>query len=354
MRQLSVICLCTSLIVLAWFPQCAVAAVSLELQLVAPSNLEVFFLTDLNVSGQAPSAIVFHVTVTSDQSYDRCFFTFSMSSWQTEIIQSKSADFNLQMGITQISNLDLTADGSLYQLEDYDVSSEAESIQDKLLQTGYFPSGTYMLSLELHRSYPDSILASDAVSVVLTNPFDIFLISPAGTPASPAPLSTTTPLFTWSSSANQFLLKVCEKTFAGMDPESVMENRPHYETDPAAPQIGQSFLYPASGVRPLEPGHTYYWQVASLVQTSSGPREYPSAIGAFTLVQQQDPESQQILLLLQRILSLNYPSVMSELSGFQPTGGIHLDGAGISVEELEGIARKFERGHYQTTSVRTE
>ncbi len=88
-----------------------------------------------------------------------------------------------------------------------------------------------------------------------------------------------------------------------------------------------------------------------MVQTSSGLIEYPSQIGAFTIITQPDPESQQILFILQRILGQDYMNVISQLPGFQPSGKIELDGRTIDLSELEEIASKFEQGSYRMITV---
>ncbi len=331
-----------------------VAGVTLDLQIEAPTNLEVFFLEDLNVSGQAPASIVFSATVISDIDPIQAYFVFIMSNSGGEIMSSQSNRFPLEPGVLHITNLDLTEDGSEWELEDYEISSNATDIKNQLLQTGYFPSDTYHLRLELHRADNDALLPADNATIVLTNPFTINLISPYGSPSSPAIVSITTPVFTWSSQATQFLLKICEKTSENSDPESVMMSRPHYETDLSDPLFMQSFLYPGSGIRPLEPYHTYYWQVTSLVQTSSGLSQYPSQIGAFTLLTQPDPELQRMLLALQRILGADFENVMGQLSGFQPSGAVREDGGIITLDELEEIATRFEQGTYRMLTVGTQ
>lgn len=354
MRRNSVLIVFRSLVFVALFAVPTLAATTLDLQLAASSNLQVFFLEDLNISGEAPSSVVFQATINHYPSQTEAYFVFTMNNAQSEILRGQSDAFPLSAGRLQVTNLDLTADGSPYQLKDYEVGSEADYIEEKLLQTGYFPSDTYNLRLELRSEPGEVLLAADEVSVILTNPFDIRLVSPDGTPGNPTQMTTTTPLLTWLSSANQFLLKVCEKTVEGSDPESVMMSRPHYETEPSAPLTAQSFLYPASGVRSLEPGHTYYWQVTSLVQTSGGIQEYPSQIGAFTLQMQMDPEAQMVVMTLQRILGSEYQNMMGQLSGFQPTGDIRLDGSPMTTTEFDEIAKQFEQGHYHITSVSME
>ncbi|MFH1862786.1 MAG: hypothetical protein ABH878_08240, partial [bacterium] len=256
-------------VVLLWLAfQTADAGISLNLQLEAPHNLEVFFLTDLNVSGQAPSAVVFRAFITSDQAETNGFLIFAMRNSDTEIIHGQSEKFKIQAGVLQLTNLDLTMDGSPYQLMDYELSSTAENIKQQVLETGFFPADTYYLQLALYlTNEPGTPTAVDMVSVVLTNPFEVFLITPAGTPSAPAMVNTTLPLFAWASNASQFQLKICESSVEGMDPESVMQERPYYETEANNPLLSQSFMYPASGVRALEEGRSYYWQVTALVQT---------------------------------------------------------------------------------------
>ncbi len=342
-----------SLLIISGLVPAAGEAVSLDLNLIAPSNLQVFFLEDLNITGQAPSAEVFRATIVSDLPATECYLVFLMRTAQAQIARGQSHNFTLTTGMVQISNLELTAEGSPYKLEDYQVSDEAQQMQDKLVQTGYFPSDNYIIRLELYQSN-STLLAADEVNALITNPFSIQLLSPAGTPGAPALLGTMTPVFSWSSQTNQYLLKICEKIQDGMDPESVMQGRPNYETERSQPLLSPNFTYPASGVRPLEPGHTYYWQVAAQVQTSSGPKDYPSSIGAFTIMQSQDPEALRILSALQRILGTSNQSVMNELIGFQPSGLLRLDGAAISTVELENLAPQFESGQCRTTAIRTE
>ncbi len=329
------------------------AAVNLDLSLSSADNLQVFFLQDLNVSGQAPASEVFRATIQSDEPPRSCRLVFSMRTAQVEIFSSSTGSFTLNPGIVQITNLDLTSVGSPYRLENFNSNSVAQSIEDQLLQNGYFPAATYYLLLELWSS-EQTLLAADEVVAVITNPFTTMLLSPAGTPESPALIGGMLPLFTWSSSATQFLITVCEKTSDAMDPESVMQSRPNYQTDPSAPVTGKSFGYPAAGAKPLEPGHTYYWQVTALVQTTSGLKEYPSPIGAFTILQSQSPDAVRILTAIQRILGPGYLSALNQLTGFQPTGEIRLNGVVITIEDLEATAREFESGVHRTTAARAE
>ncbi|MCX6639348.1 MAG: hypothetical protein NTW14_02540 [bacterium] len=355
MRREILITICMGLLLAGFQNQTASAAVSVNLQLEASNNLEVFFLKDLNLSGSAPSAVVFRATLQSS-SPEQVSFKFIMSSSQSVVAEGTSEVFPLSAGTHQYTNLDLSNSGLPCYLNDYDVNDEdANDIQTRLLETGYFPTDTYRMQLDVYSgANPDSLMATSSVSVHISNPFDIMLLSPNGTPGSPALVNNDTPLFSWSSSAQKFLIKICEKTSEGMDPESIMNGRPLYETEPSAPLMIQSFVYPGSGFRPLESGHTYYWQVTSLVETSSGPTEYPSPIGAFTIYAQINPQAQRILESLQKILGADFEPILSNLSGYQPSGMIRLDGRDVSISDLEAMVGKFSSQEYRTKAVNTE
>jgi len=350
------VAICTGLIGMAAMTGSAWAEVNLDMSLVAPSNLQAFFLEDLNVSGRSPAAEVFRFSLasTSPEAVSGCL-VFSMSNPQTLIISGKSNVFELpHNAILLLSNLNLTEPGSPYELQDYEVSDQAQQIEDQLVQTGYFPADIYRLKLEFVAAGSNSLLAWDEVTAVITNPFNLQLVAPAGAPSLPGTLFSTTPVFSWSSQATQFLLKVCERTSPDMDPQSVMQGRPQYETDFGAPLTGQSFAYPTSGVLPLEPGHVYYWQVNALVQTSGGMQECPSDIGAFMIAQIASPQDQRLVLALQRILGVGNQGILTQLAGYQSNGRIVLDGTEVSIEKLEEVALLFEQGAYRIRSVRIE
>jgi hypothetical protein len=341
------------LIVLGWATP--VAAVTLDLTLQGPGNLQAFFLEDLNISGQAPSEEVFRATVVNELPTPiEVYFQFSLNNAQLLIASGRSNNFNLYPGILSVSNLDLTAPNNPYQLDDYEISSQAEEIQNLMLQTGYLPAGTYIINLDVCQSSTYEVLAHDEIVTAITNPFTIQLLSPSGNPSMPTPMTTLTPLFVWSSQAGQYILKICERISPDQDPESVLQNLPHYQTSSSEPLTSLSFTYPLSGVRPLESGRTYYWQVTALVSTSSGFREYPSAIAGFTITDNLDPQAQRIMTAVQMILNSGNASVLEDLTGFQPNGIIRLDGLGITIEDLESLARKFSQGEYQSTSVRAQ
>jgi len=330
------------------------AAVTLDLSLAASNNLEAFFLEDLNITGQAPASEVFRVTLQSDLPATPCYFEFSMGASAGEVIHGRSNVFTLNPGTLLISSLDLTQPDSPYWLTDHDLAPEANGIQEQVETMGYFPADVYRLYLELHES-GGALLAHDELIVTITNPFTTQLLSPFGTPGLPGTAAGSPPVFVWAGQAGSYLLRICEQTYPGQDPESALQGRPHYETDLSQPLTSQNFVYPPAGVRPLEPGRTYFWQVTALVETSSGSQSYPSAVGAFQIpAANADPQAQRILMAVQRILGPGRQGVLDELTGCLPDGGLRLNGRDISIEDLEALAAEFEQRRCRLAAVYAE
>jgi hypothetical protein len=329
-------------------------AVSLDLTLQAPTNLQAYFLQDLNLSGQGLNQEVFRAVVVSEVPPTQVYFQFSLRNAQILVASGRSNNFTLNPGVLAITNLDLTDPGNPYTLQDYEITAEAQNIQNLALETGYLPSGIYIISLELREGADNTLLASDEVIFSITNPFVTQLIAPAGTPGFPGIAGSTLPLFVWSSQAGQYLLTICERATPDQDPESALQTTPNYQTDPSQPLTSSSFVYPAAGVKPLESGHTYFWQVTALVQTSGGLQPYLSSIGAFTVNTNPDPMAQRIMTAVQIIMNSGDVSILEELVGLQPNGAIRLDGIGVSVEDLEAIAAKTSRGECHLKMARVQ
>jgi hypothetical protein len=205
------------------------------------------------------------------------------------------------------------------------------------------------LTLEVCQSASEPVnLCSTELTVQLSNQFAVSLKSPSGSPDAPGRISQFTPVFTWTSPAKRFLLEIWEAE------KDEKEYKLCYRTPASAPLLDKSFLYPGSGVRPLEANHTYHWQVAALIRTPGGDRSYYSSIGAFSIQDEPGLEAHRILASLKRLLGRDYPRVMSQLIGYEPNGKIFLDGKVITIEQMEEIAAQFLRGKYRTISVETE
>jgi hypothetical protein len=325
------------------------AAVEIDLRPVANGDVEAVFLQDLSLSGMIPSAALFSATVRSDESIEEAYFVLSLACDDEEILSGRSSVFQLRPGIVELTNLDLSNADSPFHMGDFVLQPGADAIRQHLLTHGYLRAGTYNLRLEVFRPATESIaLAHSEFRVTLTNPFDVTLRSPGGTPGDPDQIGEVTPVFTWTSPAERFILEIREGGTEARESGLV------YRTPAAAPLQDKSFLYPGSGVQPLEFNRTYFWQVAVLIRTASGDRRFYSPVGAFSIVAAPGPEARRILDSLERLLGRDYQRVAAELAGYKPSGAIFLDGQMISIDEMEKIAKLFEHGQYRTLSVDLE
>ncbi len=63
-----------------------------------------------------------------------------------------------------------------------------------------------------------------------------------------------------------------------------------------------SFQYPSSSVKQLQPGKTYLWRVSALVQTAEGENVIPSAIWSFSIADSQSDEPTEMSNEMQQAL----------------------------------------------------
>lgn len=325
------------------------AAVEVDLQQVTDGEVEAVFLQDLSLSGMVPSVVLFSASVRSDISIDEAYFVMSLWYENEEILSGQTNTFQLGPGIIHLTNLDLTDEGSPFQVENFVLQPGAEAVRQQLFSNGFLPAGTYILALEAYQSASEPVNFSRAeLSVQLSNPSGVSLKSPGGSPDAPGRISELTPVFTWASPAKRFLLEIWEAE------TDKIEHKMCYRTPADAPLLDKSFLYPGSGVQVLEPNQTYHWQVAALIQTPKGEKSFYSSIGAFSIQDEPETEARRILASLKRLLERDYQHIMSQLAGYKPNGNIFLDGKVITVEQLDEVVEQFVREKYRTISVDTE
>jgi hypothetical protein len=102
--------------------------------------------------------------------------------------------------------------------------------------------------------------------------------------------------------------------------------------------------YPVSGVKPLVPGRTYYWQVTGILQ---GPVNATLQSDLFVFragdlsLSGLTPSQKEIFKYLEMILGKNYAYILKEIRNLKPDETFVLDGKKISVDELGDLARAF-------------
>lgn len=305
-------------------------------------NAEVFYIGDLDFKNLEYNPEIFNVLINTNDPPDTVWLEFSIhcvSPKYGRLLWVKTDTFVLG-NERSITNRDFAN----IEIVEYDFNFDL--LEDAIWGTAKLPSGVYTFVLKIvnYNNPEDSEEASSLFSVA--NPTSVSLITPGGEPGDEEGIFTTYPQFQWESTADQFQLTVCEKLPEDASPDEVMNKLPHYQTI----VDNQTFLeYPISGVRSLEPGHTYYWQVEALVSTSGGETEIQSEIWGFTVA--DEGEFTSLLLELTDLLWEEFGDILDILENYFPTGKIDMNGKTISIDELRGYLQDLRSGKYKITNV---
>lgn len=125
------------------------------------------------------------------------------------------------------------------------------------------PNGLYVFECWLS-SVSGNVSESNHIFITfnITNPSGfVSLIGPGNEPTMQLEeVFTSTPVFQWQGDGQRYRIKVWEKLDGQRTFTEVTGNNPHVDQEVFSP----TFQYPVGGVRVLEPGKIYYWQVTSL------------------------------------------------------------------------------------------
>lgn len=278
-----------------------------------------------------------------------------------QLFTGSSKAFTLASGVRRITNRDLSNDKSDVVLEDYDVSSEADDINDQVLHSGRFPSGLYVFIIEALNGTTRAALGRAEVRLDLDNPSRVELLSP-GRPFGETPelLTNPAPRFQWTSdvglskTGGSFRIKVVPADGAA-SPEEAMQQFPNWDATVTA----TTALYPGSvSAKPLEAGKTYAWQVTREVKTSGGSQYINSPIYWFKMAgaqQTNTPTNQPAAADLGATVQLEQLGrslgLGGDLAGFKPTGAMTVDGKSVSAENLEALLRAILAGQVTVRSI---
>ena len=161
---------------------------------------------------------------------------------------------------------------------------------------------------------------------------------------------TPLPFFLWHSNAQKFKITICEKLTTNSSPSDVMNNEPHLQ---ASIDMLTFFPYPSYGVRPLQPGKTYYWQITAITESSGGPLELESEIWGFKISNiangMLSMEHQQILAYLlayfggKELADLFEPG--GKLDGFTFTGVMNNNSKPMTMDDLNAFIEEIINKH---------
>ncbi len=252
-------------------------------------------------------------------------------------------------------------------------------LEDQILATGRAPFGTYAFILSgLEVDQNGNPLPGDPITdnndnhtVFVTNPTTVELIFPGRSiseSGDPQELSTLFPYFQWYSDVNpavdRYNLSVWKRYPEDNTAQDVL-NRPkflyvrdltqpffQYPTEPNPVLFDGVIEGPA---RSLEPGYEYFWQVQSLVETSTGVTILESDIFRFRITSLENlaNQSPQILSILEQLLGSNWESQLQQLrqQGFEPNGTIIYNGQKIEMNDLLSLLNKILQGEVKINKV---
>lgn len=326
--------------------------VTVDLQLFIP-DAGIFFLNDLNLTNLGNAPLLFAITIDNYFAYAKeLVLHFGIRRGDEILIDGTTEPFMINPfpGKIYLTSQNILSEGDQYSLQNVEITDATDELKNTILSQGKLPTGVYQFFIQIdYEKYNISQrVVIDEEDITINAPTTLDLIAP-GQPADNGDvieLYTTLPFFQWHSNASQFRITVCEKLPTNVSPSDAMNNEPRIQ------QVIDNFSffqYPASGVWPLEEGKTYYWQVAAIIQSTSGPVDLESEIwgfkignlsgGSFSLEHQQ---------LLAYLLSFFGEAGLGELfeaggalDGFTFTGVMLNNNSTMTMDDLNALIQKL-------------
>ncbi len=375
------------LVVVPFLPDSKAQSHEIDLQIQAEpilTNSQVIQLTNLFFDKTGHGSRLFSVFLAnlSDQSEDRLYLDLSFSSRNYGLI-AKSSQVNirpisLQSGQTLFISNNHLASGNLPGINEHvsfigDLTDIGYDFLNDLEGSSHLPFDEYTLTIELYqgnnRLNGGNLLASNSITIgsqLTEDDFSLHLLAPGDEIGAGITISNPFPEFRWEGRENQTYRVIVVEERDGESPETLIQSAK--SSSPG--RLGQStslfdyemfdiltegtiLQYPPSGVQQLQRGKKYYWQVFSLLESTSGQDERASEIWSFTLNQEGvqaptniveiDDELQGILIALIGMDAFRELERQDfELLGLEIEGEL-LEGVSAR-EQLIQIAEKIREG----------
>lgn len=320
--------------------------ITVDLQLFIPDN-GVVFLNDLDLTNINNAPVLFGITITNNDSDPiEIILQIGVDRNGQTLIEGTTYPFTIQTGVTYLTNRDFGTNPVFSNTE-----INLGELEEIVYTTGKLPEGEYEFFVKV--LLEQSTVDEDRKTLSISNPPTVLDLLSPGQPAEDINLMeiyTTLPFFLWHSNASKFRITICEKLPTNSSPADVMNNEPRMQ---ATVDILTFFPYPSSGVRPLQPGKTYYWQIVAITESSDGPVELESEIWGFKISNLTggvfSMEHQQIMAYLtsffggKGIADLFEPG--GELDGFTFTGTMFNNGAPMTYEDLNALIEQIISNH---------
>jgi len=243
------------------------------------------------------------------------------------------------------------------------------------MTTGKLPDGEYRFELILSSgaSEFDLSLSDEKIeTIIVESPSGVNLESPGGLLADTTfnVVYSTLPSFNWNKGfCNNCITYIRVSEFKPDLHSSLEEALEDERTLPFNQSLEWSrlsdistFQYPLNGVRPLENGKIYVWQIKTSVPTTDGMEDETSEIYAFKI---SDPSKSSKIEIKNPILQQLKESLGSDkfnslfgkngsLEEYNPTGEYLIDGSTVNQSTANTILIKIKNKKVKVNSIKVE
>ena len=298
-------------------------------------------------------------------------------------INSLDLDNNLETIAYENSDEKVDFHGS--ESEEFISEADFNIIRNNVLATGDLPIGQYVFHIKVFKEH--ELVESDQKIITISSPNNLELIEPGGELSDIPEINTTYPIFRWDSESITYDEKYCNNcgiyirvSEYEMGKHSSLQNAIYDKASLPFPDNGgfkkivsipidgnldlyktiNNFIYPQNGVRNLEKGKYYVWQVKKIFPSTSGSEEIVSEIFIFKIraVEEQsvvvkDEDTEEINKFISQITNDQelLDSFFEEIKGFKFSGEILLGNKTIEMDELKNILGKISTEDYKLQSI---
>ncbi|GAB4380887.1 MAG: hypothetical protein Kow0042_31250 [Calditrichia bacterium] len=363
--------------------------ISVDLQLFNTSA-RVFYLGDVDPAGLGNAPDFFRLELRNDGAEPvEIELRFELRLNNVEIASAQSEPFSLPPGVFYYTNSQLNTGTAFIpgtnqeiQLQNYNVDfDKVNELKSQVLQTGKLPVGTWEFWMAWRRIesgipvntwVPDENITDNIL--VITNPTTIELLYPGNRVNEDVVMEVPTlfPYFIWQSDASSFNLYVFKKYTDDKSIQDVLSHDPvlhlrgypnqvfQYPTDPSKleffDQQGNLVGESVGPIRMLESGEIYYWYVEAVVPSTANEVVLTSDVFKMKITSQEqtDMTSQLILIYLKQMLGDRFEPYLESLEGYEPTGGMAINGTTVDMNSLIELLNKISKGEVDIQNVYVE
>lgn len=313
-----------------------------------------------NRLNQPVGNLYFHITVSS-----------STVGLIAEIDSKADSPFSLRPNQLMVTDNNRLHDG-LPEIPEYvhfegDLTSDGKTFVESLDGATRLPDAVYTVVLSIYqggnRLTGGRVIANVTQSVgsrPITNTVDFNLLTPGGPLGANEIIATNQPSFRWDGPSNtEYRLILVQDPGRGQTPESLIQAA--ISTEPVSGQAAvgtllefefldvvissNNYFYPAAGVKRLQPGFKYYWQVIARIRTSRGIDNRPSGIFEFTLSNPQAAQNAEVQSAALPLASSISPEVAAAIQNLIQSGfkmdKLMVDGRELTGPTLQAFLEEF-------------